>query len=191
MGYLKFDVAKLERLNDPGRFDSLPPGVMWAALGDPKPRAIVEIGAGTGLFSAAFAHMAPDAVVYAADIEPVMIEWMRENRPEVISGSVVPVLSQETRVPLPDGVADVVVMINLHHELADPGSTYAEAHRLLDPGGLLLVVDWKHAETPKGPPLEVRATTEQLISALESAGFADITAHDALEWHELLTAAKR
>ena len=192
MAHLKFDMAKLEKLNDPARLESLPPGVFWHALDEPAgARVIVEIGAGTGLFAAEFAKRAPSAVIYAADTAPQMLDWMREHRPEVSEGRIVPVLATETSVPLEDGVADALYMINLHHELADPGSTYAEAHRLLGPGGLLLVVDWKHAETPKGPPLEVRATTEQLISALESAGFADITAHDALEWHELLTAAKR
>ena len=190
MAHLKFDIAKLERLNDPGRFDTLKPAVMWTALGEPSPRVIVEIGAGTGLFSAAFSERAPDAVVYAADIEPTMIEWMRQHRPEVASGRVVPVLAEETRVPLPDGVADLVVMINLHHELVDPDASYAEAHRLLAPGGQLLVVDWKHEETPKGPPLSIRATKGTLERYLSAAGFSRIVAHDVLEWHELLTARR-
>jgi len=188
MAHLKFDIAKLERLNDPARFDTLKPAAMWAALGEPNPRVIVEIGAGTGLFSAAFSERAPDAVVYAADIEPTMIEWMRQNRPEVASGRVVPLLAEETHVPLPDGVADLVVMINLHHELVDPAASYAEAYRLLAAGGQLLVVDWAHAETPKGPPLAVRATKQQLEQYLSAAGFSRVVAHDVLAWHELLTA---
>ena len=35
---------------------------------------IVEIGAGTGLFAARFARMAPGAIVYAVDLEPAMVE---------------------------------------------------------------------------------------------------------------------
>lgn len=188
MPHLKFDLAKLERLNDEGRFEQLDPERMWAALDSPEPSVIVEIGAGTGLFAGRFAAMAPDATVFAVDIEPVMIEWMREHRPEVTVGRVVPVLSDETHVPLDDGLADLVVMINLHHELADPASTYAEARRVLRPGGQVLLVDWAPIETPKGPPQQVRASAEDLAGRLAAAGFMAVTVHPPLPWHSLLTA---
>lgn len=190
MAHLKFDLAKLERLNDPGRFETLIPDVMWRALAVDDPDVIVEIGAGTGVFSARFAQMAPRATIYAADIAPQMVEWMTANRSEVAAGVVVPVLADETAVPLPDEVADAVITINLHHELAEPVATYAEAARLLRPGGRILVADWAARETPKGPPMAVRATEEQLRSALEAAGFDDIRADDRLPHHSLLTGTR-
>ncbi len=189
--YQKFDVAKLEKLNDPGRFDSIRPEVMWAALGGPSPGVIVEIGAGTGLFSARFAEMAPEATVFAVDTEPAMLEWMRTNRPEVAEGRIVVVGSEEARVPLDDGLADVVVMINLHHELAEPAAIYREAHRLLKPGGRVLVADWAARETPRGPSLNVRVTADALAGMLETAGFTEVTvSEDSLEWHTVATGVR-
>lgn len=192
MGYLKFDITKLEKLNDPGRFDSLPPDVFWQALGSPDgASAIVEIGAGTGLFAAEWARRAPGAVVYAADTSARMLDWVRANRPEVAAGRIVPLQTSETGVPLGDGVADAVVMINLHHELADPAGTYAEAFRLLGPGGRVLVVDWARRETPKGPPQEVRVGPDELAALLADAGFSDIAVRDdALTWHVMAVASK-
>lgn len=192
MAHLKFKMAKLERLNDPGRFDSLPPEVFWHALGSPTgAAAIVEVGAGTGLFAGAFAALAPNAIVYAADIADEMLDWMRENRPEVAAGRVVPVKADEIRVPLCNGIADVVYMINLHHELADPAASYAEALRLLQPAGRLLVVDWAPRETPKGPPQEVRVQPQALVALLEDAGFAEVAADDeTLDWHIMATAVR-
>lgn len=191
MGHLKFDPAKLEKLNDPGRFDTLPPARIWAAGGSSDARTIVEIGAGTGMFAAAFAELVPAALIYAVDAEPAMTEWMRSQRPEVAEGRIVPVLSDEAHVPLPDAVADVVVMINVHHELAEPDLIYAEAHRLLKPGGRVIVVDWAPKETPKGPPLAVRATAEVLRRHLEEAGFSQVAVDEtALPWHLLATAAR-
>jgi len=189
--YQKFDVAKLEKLNDPGRFESIRPEVMWAALGGPSPDVIVEIGAGTGLFSARFAEMAPDATVFAIDTEPAMLEWMRANRPEVAEGRIVVVGSEEARVPLDDGLADVVVMINLHHELAEPAAIYREAYRLLKPGGRVLVADWAARETPRGPSLHVRVTADALAGMLENAGFTEVTvSEDSLEWHTVATGVR-
>lgn len=190
MAHQKFDMTKLERLNDTGRFDTLIPEVMWNALGAPDPRAIVDIGAGTGLFAEKFAQLAPSATVYAADMAPAMVEWMHANRRDVASGRLVPLLSAETTVPLADASAQLVTMLNLHHELADPLALYAEALRLLESGGQLLVVDWAARETPKGPPLAIRATIPALQAALSAAGFVDIVSHEGLPWHSLLTARR-
>lgn len=190
MAHLKFDMSKLERLNDPARFESLPPAVFWRALGSPA-GTIVEIGAGTGLFASAFAALAPEATIYAADLAPQMIEWMDAHRPEVALGRVVPVLAAESAVPLPDGLADAVYMVNLHHELADPAASYAEALRLLRPGGRLLAVDWAPRETPKGPPREIRVTGDALQALLEAAGFAAVFIDEStLPWHLMATATR-
>lgn len=190
MAYLKFDSAKLERLNDPGRFESIPPARLWEALGEPAhARVIIEVGAGTGMFAAAFSELAPHATVYATDIEDSMLEWMRLNRPQVAEGRIVALRSEESHVPLADGIADVLFMINLHHELAEPDAMYAEACRLLRPRGQLLVVDWAVRETPKGPPMTVRVSTAQLEDHLHRAGFKNVHVDDGiLEWHTLATA---
>lgn len=191
MAHQKFDVAKLEKLNDEGRFETLVPEVMWKALRIEDAATVVEIGAGTGLFAARFLQMASGATMYAVDIEPVMVEWMRENRPEVAQGRLVPLLSSETGIPLEDGVADAVLMINLHHELVDPAGSYKEAHRLLRRGGRLLVADWAPRATPRGPSLHVRVSGEALRRFLEAAGFGDVAFDEgALPWHTLATATK-
>ncbi len=190
MPYEKFDIARLERLNDPARFEYLDPAVMWDALGRPDPGAIVEIGAGTGMFAERFAAMAPSATIYAADIEPEMIEWMNGHRVSG-AGHIVPVLAEETRVPLDDGVADVVIMINLHHELAEPSGTYAEALRLLAADGVVMVADWLPGTGGERPPDRVRAAAETIERYLRDAGFASVTSHEGLARHSLVTGTKR
>jgi ubiquinone/menaquinone biosynthesis C-methylase UbiE len=192
VAHLKFDIAKLEKLNDPARFESLPPGVFWQALGSPTgARVIIEMGAGTGVFASAFAAMAPEAVIYAADTSPEMIDWMRANRPEVAAGRIVPIEVGETCVPLDAGIADALYMINLHHELAHPDASYAEAHRLLKPGGRILVVDWADRDTPQGPPREVRVHADVLASMLKHAGFLGVAVDStALPWHSMATATR-
>lgn len=190
MAHLKFDPAKLDKLNDPGRFDTLKPDVLVAAMRLDSPATIIEIGAGTGMFSAELSRRLSPSTVYAVDSSEVMVVWMREHRSEVASGSVTPVLSAEKSVPLDDAIADGVFMINLHHELAEPEAIYAEAYRLVAPGGRILVADWAPTETPQGPPLRVRATPEAIAAMLEATGFVDVATHDGLPWHSLVTATR-
>ena len=100
------------------------------------------------------------------------------------------VKGEETKIPLPDDVAGLVTMINLHHELADPDATYAEVFRLTKPGGQVLVVDWKPGESPKGPPQEVRVSADVLAGFLERAGFVRVRSHGGLQWASLVTAER-
>jgi ubiquinone/menaquinone biosynthesis C-methylase UbiE len=190
MPHLKFDIAKIERLDDEGRFDDLDPGVMWEALGCPSPRVIVDIGAGTGLFARRFAAMAPGATVFAVDTVPEMLRWIEEHPDLAAGGRITPVLAQESHVPLPDASADLVFMINLHHELADPDASYRDAGRLLCPGGQMLVVDWAIGNKEGGPPQRVRAAPERIVAILETAGFVDVAVHKRLRRHWLITARK-
>ncbi len=192
MTHHKFDIRKLEKLNDPARFESLPPDVFLPALGLPDgPSVIVEIGAGTGLFAEAFTERAPHAVVYVTDIAEEALEWIRAHRSGVAEGRIIPVAAEETRVPLPDGIADAVYMVNLHHELVDAAATYADAFRLLKPGGRLLVVDWAARETPKGPPPVSRVTAEQLASIIRVAGFTEVAVdEERLPWHVMAMAVR-
>lgn len=190
MAHFKFDVSKMERLNDEGRFDSLIPEVMWAALGSPSPRTIIDIGAGTGLFARRFAVMAPSAIVYAADSEPRMIRWMTEHPDPAAGEQIRPILSEETRVPLPDGIADLALMINLHHELEDPAATYREAARLVAGGGQILVADWAPGNTVGGPPQAIRASADEIGRLLSGAGFESVIVHPGLPRHSLLTATR-
>ena len=190
MAHQKFDVSKIERLEDVARFESLDHDVMWAALGSPSPRVVVDIGAGTGLFARRFAAMAPDATVFAADTAPVMLRWIDEHPDPVVGDRIKPLLAEESKVPLADDSADLAIMINLHHELIDPAVSYREALRLLCPGGQLLVVDWAPGNTEGGPQQHIRATPEKIICLLERAGFVNAAAHAGLPKHSIVTARK-
>lgn len=185
------DPEKLAKLDHPGRLEQLDPSAMYEALGRPEVSVWVDVGAGTGIITAAFARLMPAATFYGADTSPEAVAWMREHRDEAREGRLLPLLAEESRVPLDDGVADVVSMIALHHELADKHASYTEAMRLLRPGGQLLVVDWKPIETPKGPPLSLRVTAQDIADAAKEAGFADVSIHDVLAEHSVITAARR
>jgi SAM-dependent methyltransferase len=190
MPHEKFDVSKLERLNDPTRFETLPPERLWEAAGVDEPAVIVELGAGTGLYACRFAELAPEAEVYAVDTEPTMVRWMIEHRPAALRGRLHPLQSAETAVPLPTGDADLVTMLNVHHELADPRSTYREVLRLTRIGGTVLVADWAPDDTDGGPPQAVRVAPDKLVALLREVGFEDVTLHEGLPRHTVVTGRK-
>jgi ubiquinone/menaquinone biosynthesis C-methylase UbiE len=186
----KFDPAKLHKLNDPRRLEYLNPGLIWETLALYDPHVLVDIGAGTGFFAALFAKKMTGGRVYACDISDVMIGWMKDNLLPGTGDAVIPVKMEERSVPLPDGMADLVYMINLHHELEEPEKVISEAHRIMNKGGILAIIDWKKEETPEGPPLSIRVSEEDIRRQVSAGGFSNIAAHRILRFHSFVTGEK-
>lgn len=186
----KFDPKKLAKLNDPKRLEYLNPDLIWEKAGLRDPSVLIDIGAGTGFFSLLFSKKMKKGKVYACDISDEMLSWMEDNLPPESKGRVIPVKMEESSVPLPDNMADLVYMINLHHELEEPQGLLREAIRLLRRGGELLIIDWKKKQTPEGPPLEIRVTEEAIQSHMLKAGFRDIVKYPVLPYHHFVAGRK-
>jgi ubiquinone/menaquinone biosynthesis C-methylase UbiE len=186
----KFDPAKLRKLNDPKRLEYLEPALIWETLALSNPHVLVDIGAGTGFFAVLFLRKLARGKVYACDISDVMISWMKEKLLQETGEAVIPVRMEESSVPLPDDMADLVYMINLHHELEEPGKIIAESLRMLKNGGKLAIIDWKKEETPEGPPLSIRVTEEDIRRQMAEGGFSNVAAHGVLKFHNFVTGEK-
>jgi ubiquinone/menaquinone biosynthesis C-methylase UbiE len=183
----KFDPRNIDRLNNPERFDRENPDVIWKELRLGSPLVLVDIGAGTGFFAIPFARKDPRITVHACDLQDEMLDWLGEHLPGDLRGRVIPTKMDESTVPLPDKIADLVYMINLHHELEDRSALMKECFRLLKTGGTVMAIDWKKSETPSGPPQEIRLAEEEIAADLKAAGFRDITSHPVLPYHNFVT----
>jgi len=189
MNEKKFDPKKLQKLNDPQRLMDIPPDYVWEKLHIEKSGIFVEIGAGTAFFSVAFLQKFEHSTLYACDLSEVMINWVKDNVCTKYP-NIIPVKTEEHTVPLDDGIADLVFMINLHHELDNPYLSVEEAHRILKLDGKIFVVDWKKKDIPEGPPTKIRCLPEQVKEQMVNAGFIDITIYNDLQKHFLVVGEK-
>ena len=99
---------------------------------------VLECGCGTGMYSAVLAPLAHR--VTAADCAGPMLSAAAAT----LQGVGTVALEQASCEALPhrDEVFDAVVMINLIHLLARPAQALAEAHRVLKPGGRLILASY-------------------------------------------------
>jgi ubiquinone/menaquinone biosynthesis C-methylase UbiE len=185
----KFDPRKLQKLNNPQRLKDIPPDYIWEKLNIEEEGVFVDIGAGTAFFSIAFLQKSKSSTIYACDSSEVMVNWVKENvAPEY--QNIIPVKSEEQFVPLDDGIADLVFMINLHHELENPSRTIEDANRILKPDGKIFVVDWKKQDMPDGPPTKIRFLPEQVKEQLLNTGFKQVDIYNTLPKHFLVVGEK-
>jgi len=187
----KFDPKKLGKLNDPNRLEYLNSDVIWGKTRLADADVLIDIGAGTGFFALLFGRKIKSGKVYACDISEEMIAWMNDNIPAEMKSIVVPLKMGENSVPLADGIAALVYMINLHHELEQPLILLKEARRLLKKDGKLMIIDWKKEQTPEGPLLEIRIAAETIQSHMSESGFSDIDKFSVLPFHNFFIGKKR
>ena len=189
MSEKKFDPKKLHKLNNPERLKDIPPEYIWNKLNMVNPETLIDIGAGTGFFSIPFLRYIKIGKIFACDISDIMIQWMKENICQQYP-NIVPVKMEENIVPLKDGIADLLYMINLHHELEKPEEMLKESMRLLKNNGKIFISDWKKEEMPEGPPFHLRYSPEKVHAQLTSSGFKNISIDNEMPKHFLIIAEK-
>ena len=135
---------------------------------------VVDYGCGPGYFTLAAARLAgPGGSVYAVDLEPRMVKLVSRRAAEAGLTNVAAVASDGTRADLPDGIADYIVCVQVMHYADGRGGQVAVAcdlHRLLKPGGRVLVAQWK-------PKRATGVSYAALCGILSDAGLAASDAH--------------
>jgi SAM-dependent methyltransferase len=148
-------------------------------------RVAVDLGCGAGLDAALLAEqLSGDAMVVALDLAPAMLARAREAAGPLAGSVVQPLAADMEQLPLADGTADLV-LANASFNLAlDKHAAFAEAARILRPGGRLVARDL----VLDGPlPAEIAQNSaawntslggvldqDDLYDAVRAAGLADV-----------------
>jgi ubiquinone/menaquinone biosynthesis C-methylase UbiE len=184
-----FNEKKYKKLNDPQRLVDLPPAFFKEKLGDLEVKTIADIGAGTAFFSRAFTSLYPNADIYAVDISEFMVGYI-QTHVEPDYPAIKALLIKDSRVPLDTGSIDLIIMINLHHEIPDHDKMLSECHRLLKSGGKIMISDWKKQDTGRGPTLESRVDPGTVKAQLQRNGFTGTSIDETLKNNFLVIATK-
>lgn len=166
------------RFDDPTRDAWQMPDRVIEALRLAPGQAVADIGAGTGYFSVRLARSAAAPKVYAADIEPAMVEYLRQRAQKEGLANIAPVRANAASPNLPEPV-DLVLIVNTYHHIADRETYFRELRKSMKPGARLAIIDYKKG-APSGPPEEFRFPPEQIIAELKAAGFTLQETHEFL-----------
>ena len=134
-------------------------------------QVVADIGAGTGYFLPYLSKTAgAGGRVLALDVEPNMVEYMKQRSKKGSLSNVEPRLVAPDDPALAPASVDHILIVNTWHHIDDRASYAGKLARALRPQGTLLIVDFT-LESDQGPPKEHRLTAEQVVKELEGGGF--------------------
>ena len=129
---------------------------------------VADLGAGSGFHTMKLAKLVgAKGKVYAVDIQPEMLDIIGKRVKMANVKNVVLVHNTEKDPKLPAGKIDLILMVDVYHELSYPYEVTTELVKSLKPGGRLVFVEFR-LEDKKVPILDVhRMSIAQVQKEME------------------------
>jgi predicted methyltransferase len=168
-----FEPNDLGLLDAPDRDQWQKPELIMDVLGIADGSVVADLGAGGAWFTLHIARrVGPNGVVYAEDIQPAMLQVIRQRMQVENLMNVRPVLGTSSDPRLPKGL-DAALIVDSYHEMDDPALVVTLMKNIaasLKPTGRLGIVDFKPGGGGPGPAPDQRVDPQSVIKTAKAAG---------------------
>ena len=153
---------------------------------------VADVGAGSGYHSFRMSEkVGPKGKVLAVDIQKEMLDAIRKKAKEKNITNVEPVLGTENDPKLPEGKVDLILLVDVYHEFAQPYEMTQAMVKALKPGGRLVFVEFR-LEDPKVPiKLVHKMTEEQVKKEMAVQPLKWVSTNEDLPWQHVITFEKK
>lgn len=151
---------------------------------------VADVGAGTGYYTFRIAPKVPRGMVYAVDIQDEFIRRLKERKATTATTNVEVIKGSPQSPDLPPASLDLIIMVDVYHELLYPREMLQEMRKALKPSGKLLLIEYKAED----PDVAIRAlhkmTAAQVTRELAAGGFHLLKHDDTLPIQHFLLFGK-
>ncbi len=156
-------------------------------LAIPTGAVVGDVGAGSGYYSELLANqVGPTGRVYASDLQPGMLELIRQRMRKRGLRNVEVVQSAVDDPKLPVGALDLILMVDVYHEFSKPQEMLRAMRTALKPGGRLVLLEYRK-EDPSVPIREEHKMSVAGVRAeVEPEGFRFDRVLPDLPWQHIL-----
>jgi ubiquinone/menaquinone biosynthesis C-methylase UbiE len=179
-------------LERPERQEEERPDLLLEALRIEPGASVADIGAGSGYYTRRLAKKVGErGVVYAVDIQPEMIALLASNMAASNIHNVRTVLGTLTDPKLPPASVDLILMVDVYHEMDHPYEMAQAMCAALKPGGRMVFVEFR-AEDPKVPIKPLHKMSEaQVRKEMKRQPLDWVETNEKLPWQHIIVFRKR
>jgi ubiquinone/menaquinone biosynthesis C-methylase UbiE len=174
-------------LDRPERESEEQPSKAITALGIKPGQVVADVGAGSGYYTVRLAkQVGPSGRVYATDIQPEMIVFLQRRLERERIENVELVQATETNPRLPEGRFDVILMVDVYHELSQPQEVLRKLRPSLKPDGRLVLIEYRKESAWVPIREEHKMSVKEARMELEAEGYRFDRVIDVLPWQHIL-----
>ena len=143
---------------------------------------VADVGCGSGYYARRIARrVQPSGTVYCEDIQPEMLDIMRERAAAEGVPGVEPILGAPDDPRLPAGAIDWVIIADVYHEMSEPEPMLAGIRRALAPDGRVALLEYRVEDGTGDQILADHAmSVRQVLLEWQAAGFELAALHEFL-----------
>lgn len=133
---------------------------------------ICDMGCGNGFYTIPMAEQTgKTGRVYAVDIQQEMLDLLQDVAEEAELSNIEVVLGTAIDPKLPDALIDLMILVDVYHEMSHPQQMLAAIRKCLKPDGRLVLVEFR-AEDPEVPIKKLHKMSKvQVLKELTANGF--------------------
>jgi len=178
-------------LDRPERDDQEKPSIVLDALKLRGGETVVDLGAGSGYFTFRIAPRVGRAgKVLAVEIQDEMLQTIRQRAQALKVTNVEAVKGSETDPNLPAKAVDLVLMVDVYHELAYPFEVMTKIREALKPGGRVVFVEYRKEDPDVPIKLVHKMSVEQVKREMKAVGLAHLQTLETLPLQHILVFEK-
>jgi precorrin-6B methylase 2 len=182
----------IEWLDRPAREEEEHPAKVIDALDLRSGEIVADLGAGSGYFTFRMApKVGETGKVLAIEIQEAMLSTLRTRAAALKAANVEVVQGSESDPRLPATGVDLVLVVDVYHELAYPFEVMTKVREALKPGGRVVFVEYRK-EDPQVPIKEVhKMSVEQLEKEMSAVGLVRVRTVETLPLQHIVIFEKR
>lgn len=179
-------------LDRPERDTEEKPAVVIDALKLHGGEVVADLGAGSGYFTFRIApRVGATGKVLAVEIQDEMIATLRQRAKKQKVGDVEVIKGTERDPHLPTNGVDIVLLVDVYHELEYPFEVMTAVRKALKPRGRVVFVEYRK-EDPAVTIKEVhKMSVEQLTREMHAVGLAPLSTIETLPLQHIVIFEKR
>lgn len=154
-------------------------------------QTVCDLGCGNGFYSLKLAReVGPKGTVWAVDIQPEMLDYLRKRAEARSVTNIKPSLGGIADPKLPASEIDLLLLVDVYHEISHPMQMLGHIRDSLKPNGRVALVEFR-TEDPAVPikPLH-KMTQAQCMKEFTTGGFKLVGQFDQLPWQHVLFFAR-
>ena len=179
-----------EWLERPGRQEEEGTDLLVKAMDLQPDDVVADIGAGSGYFTFRISPKVPQGKVLAVDIQPEMLEMIRQKQQEEGGSNVQPVLGTVSDPNLPSDSVDWVLLGDAYHEFSHPYEMMKDIADALTEDGRVALVEYREEDPSIAIKPKHKMSEAQAVKEMRAVGLKLIENQDVLPQQHLMIFGK-